>query len=185
MTATTEPARVTAGDTIQWAKSLPNYLAGDGWVLSYTLINPTTKISITSAGVGDDHQVSVSASASAVWVAGSYAWVSAVTRGAERFTLGQGTLQVLPNLAAATVFDGRSSVRKALESVNLALETYGNKAYLHSYEINGRKQAFHTPGEFLAFRSKLMAEVAAEDKAARLAAGFSPRNLIKVRFNAR
>jgi hypothetical protein len=185
MTATTEPTRVTAGDTITWQKNYTDYPASSGWVLSYTLINSTTKLTITAAASGADHLVSVAAAVTAAWAAGAYTWQAVVTRAAERFTVGQGHITVAPNLAAATTYDTRTVARKALDAVNAALETYGAKAYLQSYEIAGRKQQFHSPGDFLAFRSKLQAEVAQENNAARLAAGLAPRNQIRVRFNSR
>ena len=185
MTATTEPSRVTAGDTITWLKSLSDYPASAGWVLSYTLINSAAKITITATASGADHLVNVSAATSAAYGVGLYTWVAAVAQGSERYTLGQGSITIAPNLAAAATYDTRTSAKKALEAVNLALETYGAKAYQHSYEIAGRKQQFQTPGDFLAFRSKLQAEVAREDNAQRLAAGLSPRNQIQVRFNDR
>jgi hypothetical protein len=185
MTATTEPTRVTAGDTIAWTKTLSDYPATAGWVLSYTLINSGSKIAITATASGDDHTVTVLAATSANYTAATYTWQAVVTKAAERYTVGTGQIVVAPNLAAATTYDTRSSARKTLEAVNLAMESYGPKAYLHMYEIAGRKQQFHTPGDFLAFRSKLMAEVAREDNAARLAAGLAPKNLLQVRFNAR
>lgn len=185
MTATTEPTRITAGDTVSWAKSLSAYPASAGWSLTYTLINSAGKISITTAASGDDHLVSVSAATSASYAPGVYLWQAHVQKAADRFTVGQGTITVAPNIAAATTFDARSSARKALDAVNAIFEAYGSKAYLQSFEIAGRKQAFHTPGDFLAFRSKLMAEVAREDNAARLAAGLAPRNQVHVRFTSR
>lgn len=185
MTATTEPTRLTAGDTITWQKSLADYPASAGWVLSYTLINSAVKITITASASGADHLVSVAAAVSTGWATGTYTWQAVVTRAAERFTVGQGRITVAPDLVAATTYDARTSTRKALDAVNAALENYGAKAYLQSYEIAGRKQQFQTPGEFLAFRSKLQAEVAQEDNAARLAAGLAPRNQIRVRFNSR
>jgi len=185
MTATSEPSRITAGDTVAWNKSLADYPASSGWVLTYTLINASAKISFSASALGADHMVSVSAATSAAWAAGSYTWLAVVTKAGERYTVGTGTIVVAPDLAAATVFDTRSSARKALEAVNLALESYGAKAYLQSYEIAGRKQAFSSPGDFMAFRSRLMAEVAREDNAARIKAGLSPRNQISVRFNSR
>lgn len=185
MTATTEPSRVTAGDTVTWTKSLSDYPASSGWVLSYTLINSAAKITITATASGADHQVLASAATSAAWTAGLYTWVSAVAKASERFTIAQGSITIAPNLAASSTFDTRSSARKALEAVNLLLESYGTKAYMQGYEINGRKQQFNSPGDFLAFRSKLMAEVAREDNAARISAGLSPRNQISVRFNSR
>ena len=185
MTATLEPSRVTAGDTITWLRSLADYPASAGWVLSYTLINSGSKISITATASGADHLVTVAAATSAAYTPATYTWHAAVTKAAERYTVGTGQMVVAPNLAAATTYDTRSSARKTLEAVNLAMETYGPKAYLHMYEIAGRKQQFHTPGDFLAFRSKLMAEVAREDNATRLAAGLAPKNLLQVRFNNR
>lgn len=185
MTATTEPTRVTAGDTITWLKILSDYPASSGWALAYAFINALAKQTVTAAASGADHLATVTAATSAGWAPGTYTWVATVTKGAERYTIGQGTTLVAPNLSAAATFDTRSSAKKALEAVDLLLETYGAKAYLQSYEINGRKQHFHAPGDFLSFRSKLAAEVAREDNAARMAAGLSPRNQISVRFNTR
>ena len=185
MTATTEPSRVTAGDTVTWLKTLTDYPATAGWALAYTLINTASKITIAASASGPDHLVSVAAATTANWAAGTYTWVATVTKAAERYTIGQGAITIAPNIAAATTLDIRSSARKALDAVNLALESYGSQAYLQSYESAGRKQHFNTPGDFLAFRSKLMAEVAKEDNAARLAAGLAPRNQLAVRFNSR
>ena len=186
MTATTEPSRITAGDTLTWLKSLPDFPATAGWVLGYTLINQAGKHTITATASGADHLVSVPAATSAPWPAGLYTWVSSVSKGADRYTLDTGNLTVAPDLAAAVSgFDTRSSARKALEAVNTAMETYGNKAYLQGYEINGRKQQFHNPGEFMKFRSLLLMEVAREDSAARLSAGLAPLNQIRVRFGPR
>lgn len=185
MTATTEPGRVTAGDTVAWTKSLSDYPASAGWVLSYTLINSAAKITITATASGDDHAVSVAAATTASWAAGTYTWMAVVTKAAERYTLGTGSLVIAPNLAALSTSDTRTSGKKALDAVNTLLENYGSKAYLQGYEINGRKMQFNTPGEFLAFRDKLKAEVAREDNAARIAAGLAPRNQLSVRFNSR
>ena len=185
MTATTEPSRVTAGDTITWTKSLPDYPASAGWVLVYTLINLAGKKTITGTASGDDHLMNVLAATSAAWAAGLYTWVATVTKAAERYTVGNGSITVAPDLAAATTFDTRTSARKALDAANLALETYGNKAYLQMYEVNGRRQQFHTPSEFFAYISQLEAKVASEDSAAGVAAGVFPKNKIRVRFGPR
>jgi len=185
MTTTTEPLRHPAGDTLAFTKTLADYPADESWVLSYTLINGTHKITFAATASGADHAISVAAATTSAWAPGTYTWQSVVTKAAERYTIGQGTMVIAPNFAAASTYDARTSARKALDAVNLLMETYGAKAYLQGYEINGRKQSFHTPGDFLAFRSKLVAECAREDNAARLAAGLAPRNQIQVRFNSR
>ena len=89
---------------------------------------------------------------------------------------------VKANLAAASTSDTRSTARQALDAVNAALAAYGAKAYLADISIAGRRQTFRSPAEFLAFRSKLKAEVAAEDNAERIANGLAPRNKLLVRF---
>lgn len=185
MTASQEPTRVTAGDTVSWTKSLAEYPASDGWVLSYTLINAAQKYTFSASASGADHAVSVAAATTASWVAASYTWQATVTKGAERYTVGTGRMVVAPDVAAATTLDTRSSARKALEAVDAMLEQYGSKAYLHSFEINGRRQQFHSPSDFMRFRSRLQADVAREDNAARIRAGLAPKNQIAVRFNSR
>ena len=72
MTATLEPSRVTAGDTITWLRSLADYPASAGWVLSYTLINSAAKISITATASGADHLVTVAAATSAAYTPATY-----------------------------------------------------------------------------------------------------------------
>lgn len=185
MTATTEPLSVRAGDTVAWTRTLEEYPASDSWVLTYTLINASAKITIAASASGADHAVAVAAATTASWAPGTYSWMARVAKAGEKYTVDQGTIQIERDLAAATTYDTRSSARKALDAVNTALESYGNKAYLQEFEINGRRQRFASPADFLTFRSKLMAEVAREDNAERIRQGLSPRNQLAVRFNTR
>ena len=185
MTAINEPSTVRAGDTITWLKVLDAYPATADWELSYTWINAAHKISIASTASGPDFLVTIAATASAEFTPGIYTCIGQVTNGLQRYTIQQSSVTVLPNVAGAATYDIRSSAKKALDSVNLLLETYGSKAYMHSYEIMGRRQQFQTPSEFLAFRSKLMQEVAAETNASLINDGQAPKNLVAVRFNMR
>lgn len=179
--------KITAGDTLEFTTATPDYPASAGWSLVYKLIPRTagTVISITSSASGDDHLLQVGASNTANWAAGDYSWVAYATKTGERYTLESGSITVAADPGVVTALDTRSSAKKALDAINLLLETYGSKAYMQGYEINGRKQQFHSPGDFLAFRSKLAAEVAREDNAARINAGLSPKNQVAVRFNTR
>lgn len=178
---------LTAGDTLSFTTITPDYPASAGWSMAYKLIPRTagTVITISSTASGDDHLLQAGATTTAAWAAGFYTWVGYVIKGAERYTLESGSITIAADPGVVTGLDLRSTARKTLEAVNTALESYGPKAYLHGYEIAGRRQQFHTPGEFLAFRFKLMAEVAREDNAARISAGLSPKNQIQVRFTAR
>jgi len=181
---TTEPATLIAGDTLNWRRDdlAADYPATAGWVLAYRFINAAGKFDITAAASGACFAVSVPAATSAAYAPGDYTWVATVTKAAERYTVGSGAARVLPNLAAAPTADTRSPAKKALDACNAALEAYGAKAYMAEVEVSGRRQRFHTPADFMAFRSRLAAEVAREDAAARLAKGLAPRNKLLVRF---
>ena len=178
------PAQLTAGDTVQWRISLADYPASAGWVLRYRLINAAGKIDIAASADGDDHLVDVSAVTSAGWAAGYYdyqAYVDGVD--SQRKTLANGRIRIAPNLAGQSgSFDNRTDARKCLDALNSALATYGAKAYTKEYEIHGRRMSFNTPSEFLAFRSKLQAEVSREEAANAVANGQAPRNKVYVRF---
>lgn len=180
--------QLTAGDTLNFLTAAGDYPATSGWSLVYKLIpraaGPAV-LTITSAAEGADHRVTVANSVTANWAAGFYSWACYATKSGERQTLQTGTTQIIADPGAATTLDVRSSAAIALQAANDALSAYGAKAYLQSYEINGRSQRFHDPGAFLAWRSKLQAEVRREENAAAIAAGRRPRNQILARFNTR
>jgi hypothetical protein len=181
---TTEPTRAHAGDSLTWRRDdlTADYPATAGWSLTYTLVSPTKSISVAAAADGDAFLVTVAASATAGWPAGDYTWAAAVTNGAQRTTIGQGRITVLPNVAGALGgLDVRSPARQALDAVNAALASYGAKAYLQEIQTGDRRQKFSTPGEFMAFRSRLMREVAQEDVAAGLRPSGANRLLVRFR----
>lgn len=180
---TTEPLAFTAGDTVAWTKSLSDFSAADGWVLNYRFINSAGKFDIASTASGADHAISVSAATSTAYMAGIYSWQSYVTKGAERYTVAVGSLEVEADLAAKTVgFDTRTPAQKCLDQINAAFATYGNKAYTQEYEIAGRRMKFTSPGEFLAFRSKVQQEVNREFAANQIKRGLTVRNKSTVGF---
>lgn len=179
---TTLPPTIRAGDTLTATWSLPDYPAAAGWAVRLTLINSGARYQATASGSGTDYTLTVPAATTAAWVAGSYTWTVDATLAGVRATLGSGAVQVLPDLAAATTLDTRSNYRKALDAAEAALATHGARAYLQGIEMGDRKQVFTSPGDFLAFISRLRAEVAREDAAERLRQGLQPRNKLLVRF---
>jgi hypothetical protein len=179
----TEPEAFTAGDTVQWLKSLSDYPADDGWVLNYVFINAANKYSISSTAQGASHKINITAATSAAYVAGLYSTQSFVTNGEERYTVATGNIQINPNLAGqAFGFDTRSPAKKCLDQLDAALSTYGKKAYLQQYSIAGRSMSFNNPSEFLAFRSKVQQEVNREISAQRIKNGMSARNKTTIGF---
>lgn len=182
---TREPARVVAGDTLQWQKSLSDYPASDGWVLAYRLINSAGKIDISAAASGADHLITVPAATSATYSPGLYSWQAFVSKDGERYTVGSGVIEVLPNLAAQSAgYDTRTTAKKTLDLLDAAMLARGSTAWTAEYEIAGRRMKFASMGEFMAFRDKLRAEVNREAAADRMAAGLPSRSRVLVRFGA-
>lgn len=181
----TIPATLRAGDTLSDTWSLSDYPATAGWVARLTLINSGARYQANAVASGADHVLTVLAATTAAWVAGTYSWSIDATLGAARYTVATGSVQVLPDLAAATTLDTRSNYRKALESAEAALATHGARAYLSGIEMGDRRQTFTNPGEFLAFISRLRSEVRREDNADRMRQGLAPRNKLLVRFTGR
>jgi hypothetical protein len=179
-----EPADLTAGDSASWTRTLPDYPASAGWTLSYTMINAVAKITLNSVANGDDYAVSIAANDSASWVAGDYDWQAYVTRNDERVTVGRGRVRILPNLAAATTLDNRSTMRRALEALEAAYFDYisNHQGHLMEYQIAGRTVKFRNAADIWMQIEKLRKEVAKEDAAARLAAGLPSRRRVLVRF---
>lgn len=185
------PATLIAGDTASWQDELTDYPATN-WTLKYRLAAQDASgsaIDLTATGSGTTFTTSAAASVTAGWVPGRYgwvAWVQSIIAGTNVYTLGSGVLTISPNLRVAQAGqDNRSPARQALDEADAMLRAYGQKAYLQSITVGDRARSFRSPAEFLAYRSKLQAEVAREDDAARLAAGLPTRNRLLVRFGAR
>lgn len=186
-TPTTEPVEITAGDTVRWQKTFPDYPASDGWVLSYSLLGPLGAISITSTPNGDDHLIDQSPTDTAAWGASRYAWQAVMTKAdpAARYTVGTGVLVVNPDLAApASGYDGRSSARRILDALMAAYETYvASRGHVSEYQIAGRTMKFRTVEELIKQIDYWKREVTREDSAAALAAGRRPGRVF-VRFRS-
>lgn len=177
---TAEPSSVNAGDTVRWLRTLADYPASAGWVLTYTLLNAASKITITATASGDDHAVTVAAATTANWVAGEYAWRAQVARAGEVFTVCDGRITVRPSFGAATL-DTRSGARRALEAVEAYLEDPTNLTAA-KYSIAGRSLDRIPLPDLWAHRDRLKFEVAREDAAACAAAGLPGKGRIYVRF---
>ena len=182
---TTEPSRVTAGDTIAWTKSLPDYPASSGWILKYRLINAAGKIDITATAAGDDHAVSVSAATSATWPPGTYTVTAWVEKGAERYTVSvSGTILVEPNLAAAVAgLDTRSEAKKILDELMVAYASAAaSHAFVQDYHIAGRRLIFNSKADWLLEINFWRREVANEAASSRRRAGLADSRKVYVRF---
>lgn len=183
-TSAHEPSAVTAGDTVTWNRFLPDYPAGAGWVLTYHLVNADGRIPLVAVPDGDSHRIAAAAAATAAWSAGDYHWQAVVERSGERYTIGQGHITIRPDFASQVNYDNRSPARRALEALQSAYLDYltNKQGHVAEYEIAGRRMKFRNAAEIWQQIDRLKREVAAEDRAARLAAGLPSRRRVLVRF---
>lgn len=178
---TTEPTAITAGDTVNWTKSLANYPASAGWVLTYTIINASNKYTVTATASGDSHLVSVAAGITSAWASGEYTWQSKVSKGVEVYTVAIGDLTISPSFAAQTTLDSRSVAAKALEAIEATLAGRATSATAE-YEIAGRKLKYTSHAELIRLRDFYKRVVVQEEAAARVTKGLSDPRRILVRF---
>lgn len=163
---TTVPAIITAGDTLAWTRSLPDYPASDGWTIGYRLINASAKIDITGSASGQDHAVSITATTSAAYAAGDYVYQEYVSKAGERHTTGTGAITIKPDLAAkSAAFEARGTWTKALADLRAALATWvTSNGAVAEYEIAGRRMKF-TTAEDIRKRIVIAEHEAAREKA--------------------
>lgn len=177
-----EPARLRAGDTWKWTRSLADYPAGT-WTLKYRFKNAAGGFEITATASGTDHAVTVAAATTGTYTSGSYQWIAWVESGSEKYTVDEGTLQVDPDYrggTASAALDDRSHARKTLTALESWIESHDPA--VAEYEIAGRRMKYIPIKDLLMLLERYRGEVAREDDAARLAAGLPGRNKLYVRF---
>lgn len=173
---------LTAGDTLSFTTSVPDYPASAGWTLKYRLAPRAggTVISITASANGDDFDVVVVAATTLAWTAGYYTWAAYVELGSERYTVDRGQLQIRAassTLAAST--DERTHARKVLDAIEALIEGRSDVA---EYTIGNRSIKKMSLPDLLKWRSFYKNEVAGEEAAQRLANGLAPGGRVMVRF---
>src|SRR5574343_300477 len=89
--------QLQAGDTIGWTETLSEYPASDGWTLKYRL-SGKSQIDITATADGDGYSISVAATTSAAWQAGTYAWQAYVIKSTDIHTVATGSVEILQSL---------------------------------------------------------------------------------------
>ena len=119
-----EPAEIRAGDTLQRERASDDYPAAEGYSLSYVFVNRTTNYAIGGAMVTNgpqNYEVTVPAATTAARAAGWYRWQAYITDSStppNRWTVGEGEAQVLPNLQVlAGGFDDREPDEIMLDAV--------------------------------------------------------------------
>lgn len=179
--------RITLGDTLSFATTVPDYLASAGWTLRYRLIQRTTGTPITLTAIvdpdnADGYVVQVAAATTAGWSAGEYSWASWVAQGAEVYSLGQGTCTLIPDpRTAAAGVDLRSPAEIALGDAKAAYYAYTPTR--RSYKIGDREMVFNSAEDLIKHVQFLQAEVTAERRLSDMAKGYPDKRKVFVRMS--
>jgi hypothetical protein len=177
-----EPLIIVAGDLASWKRTLSDFPASVGWVLSYAFARSGSQFTITASASGNDHLISVPAATTATWAAGLYTVQGYVTNGSERHIVFEADLQIESNLATASGgLDTRSHARKVLDALEAVLEARASKSIV---QWTGLEQSFSlipTP-DLVAMREKYRVEYQAEVAASNIARGLGNKRNVFVRF---
>lgn len=174
----TIPTQHNAGDSFAATLSGGTYAPTAGWSAQLVLIGPA-RVTITATTSGADFAAVATAAASADWVPGDYTTRVVYTNGAERVTGAAGAMRVLPNPTAAgtDALALKGAAQRRLDDLQAAYDahiTSGN-AVVGEYTINGRTMRYRELSELLAAINAAKRDVQAEQSAARVASGLSPR----------
>lgn len=153
------PPEIRAGDSVSWR--VPDLLAKPEWTLNYALRGPSI-IDIAAINDGGDYLIELDAATTREWADGWYHWVVYLTDTAgSRVTIGDGQIEILPDLLSAEIGDVRSHARRMLELIETALQKRIPKD-LQSYEIDGQRLDRIPIEQLETLRAKYRREVARE-----------------------
>lgn len=182
---TTEPTKITAGDTVKWSKSVDDYPA-DSFALNYRIIplSGGAPIIVAATADGTDHAITISAATSATFSAGDYRWYSYATdiaSGEERYSIDHGDLTIFPDPTANIVADLRSHAAKVLSAIKAVLEGTASSDQ-QNLTIGDKKIERYSIAELLQLRSFYQSEVKREESAEAIRKGLGSGSRIVTRF---
>jgi hypothetical protein len=179
----TEPTEITAGDTASWTRSLSNYPADEGWVLSYAFLKEGEgqQILITGTDDGGDHLVELTPATTQLWLAGTYNGQGYVTKTAtgERHRIWSGQLVVVPDFVTAGQIDTRSKARIILDFIENSWEKVGSGQIART-TVGSVSFEFRSIDDLIKGRDYWLARVTEEET---IAAG-GTRKMILARFRS-
>jgi hypothetical protein len=166
---------------------LPDYPAATN-ILSVVILTTTTRITITGTALPANgpnaYLLDVAGSVTALtpYLIGAWDWQAYTTSGADRRTVGRGTIIILRDFAAAAAgADTRSDTKKTLDAISLVLTGKASKD-VQSYQINGRSLVTYTYTELREMLEYLKAEYKAEQEALGIITGKKSNRIIRYQF---
>ena len=181
-----EPQQFTAGDTINWVRTLDNYPASSGWTLSYVLRGPTT-IKVNAATYQtSDYIVSIPANTTANYKDGLYSIQAYVSNsGGYRYTVPTWvpltTIRPDPAKYVDGAFDNLTFAQRTLAAVEAAIFGLSSRK-VSSASVNGQSYSIQDLFKLQSLRQRCREEVRSEQDAINTAAGLGVSKNVLVRY---
>ena len=188
------PKSLRAGSTWTWREdSLVDpygdaIQSTDSWALTYYIrsnITGNQGLTVVGSTYGTGWQFDVAASSTGI-AAGDYFWQAEATKGALKYDVGSGSLQVLINLVYTGhphKIQAKSQVEQDLDSVEAAIRTLLEDGVVKEYSIGGRSLKKYDLADLTALRSQLKYQLNLEKKAELIRNGQGNPHKMLVRFN--
>ena len=188
------PKSLRAGSTWTWREdSLVDpygdaIQSTDSWALTFYIrsnIAGNQGITIVGSTYGTGWQFDVAASSTDL-TAGDYFWQAEASKGALKYDVGSGSLQVLIDLVytgQANKIQAKSQVEQDLDAVEAAIRTLISDGVVKEYSIGGRSLKKYDLADLTALRSQLKYQLSLEKKAELIRNGQGNPHQMLVRFN--
>lgn len=117
------PKQIVAGESVSWKITLDKYPASESWVLTYTLVATDEQISIVAVADDDDHLVEIPLADTDDYSDGEYSYQAHVSNGSERYLVGTGIIEILPDYATKeSGHDGRAWLDIVIEALEASIQ---------------------------------------------------------------
>ena len=188
------PKSLRAGSTWTWREdSLVDpygdaIQSTDSWALTYYIrsnIAGNQGLTVVGSTYGTGWQFDVAASNTDL-TEGDYFWQAEASKGALKYDVGSGSLQVLINLVYTGQphkIQAKSQVEQDLDSVEAAIRTLLEDGVVKEYSIGGRSLKKYDLADLTALRSQLKYQLNLEKKAELIRNGQGNPHKMLVRFN--
>ena len=160
----------------------------DSWALTYyirTNVQGNQGLTVVGSTYGTGWQFDVAASNTDL-TAGDYFWQAVASKGALKYDVGSGSLEVLIDLVytgQANKIQAKSQVEQDLDTVEAAIRTLLSDGAVKEYSIGGRSLKKYDLADLTALRSQLKYQLSLEKKAELIRNGQGNPHQMLVRFN--
>jgi len=184
------PPQFVAGDTVKWQDDaqygdLDTSIESEQYTVTYSIRGASSK-DVVGTLDGTGWLFALAPTDTEGWTPGIYYWQATATNTAgDSITLGQGTTQVLINIAAqAGTFDGRTQYEQDLAAVEAEIRARINNGASLEYSIGNRSLKREPLSELRNMRAELRRLVVRERQMQDIAAGRGNPRQVFVSFGS-